>query len=48
MGIAILSKNEIHQEIIDKVLISKEESRLNTFLFRDRLIDILLKDRIIN
>jgi len=48
MGIGILSKDEIPQEIIDKVLISKEQSRLNIFLFRDRLVDILLKNRIIN
>ena len=48
MGIGILSKDEISQDIIDEVLISKEQSRLNTFVFRDRLIEVLSRDRIMD
>jgi len=48
MGIGILSKDEISQDIIDEVLISKEQSRLNIFVFRDRLIEVLSRDRIMD
>lgn len=42
MGIGILSKEKIPQELVDTVLISKEQSILNTFSFRDKLIDVFL------
>ena len=48
MGIGILSNKEMPKETIDEILVSRGESILNTFAFRDRLMDVLLENKAID
>jgi transcriptional regulator with XRE-family HTH domain len=41
MGVGIFTKNKISQNRIDKFLISEEKSRLNTFVFKDKIVELL-------
>ena len=43
MGIGILSKHKIKQDIVDEILISEKHSRFNIFVFKDRVADFLSK-----
>jgi hypothetical protein len=41
MGVGILTKNKMSQNRIDKFLSSEEKSRLNTFIFKDKIVELL-------